>query len=301
MCFGISSFIWSLIKLSKEYSEAFPYAVSYKGIPSDKQITNYPDSVFKLTLKQRGFKVLMQKLSSKSNKIEIDLTDKLHVLQGDKNNYYVLTAEIIPQISNQISSAASVVSVSPDTIRFHFDRSVARKIAVKPVFELSYEKQYNLSGKILIVPESIMVKGPKAIIDTLKFITSDLKKISQINESQITSLSFNKLCKDYRITTDPDYVKAFVPIDKYTESTVEVPVIVKNAPSKFNIKTLPEKVKITYLVGVRDYKKVKTEMFTVFVDYAKAKDFMIKVELSEKPEFIKISKIVPEKVEFILF
>ncbi len=301
MCFGISAFIWALIKLSKEYAEVFTYSVNYKGLPANKQLANYPDTVFNITLKQKGFKVLMHKLSSKSNNIEIDISNKLHPFIKEKNNFYVLTSELFSQINSQISSASSVVAISPDTIKYHFDRTVTRKVPVKPLFELSFEKQYNLSGKIKLVPESLIVKGPKNIVDTLNLIASDIKKLSDINKSQIITVHFEKFCKEYRTSIEPDYVKAFIPVDKYTESTIEIPVIVKNAPPKYNIKSLPEKVKIIYLVGLRDYKKVKPEMFTVFVDYTKAKDFMIKVEISEKPEFVKVSKIVPEKIEYILF
>jgi hypothetical protein len=301
ICFLISSLIWILIKLSRNYTQTFQYVIEYKGLPKDKLVANNADSIYTIILQEKGYRVLLHNLSSKDLKLSIDVSNKLHSEKNASNSYYLLTSEVVPQLNNLLAPVSTVVGVSPDTVWFSFDKIREKMVHVVPVVDLSFEKQFNLNRNIIVYPESVVVKGPRKFVDTLKNIYTISRSFKKLNSSKMVTMKFAEMYKNFKISSVPDYVKVYIPVEKYTESSVDVPVIVENAPSGYRIKTLPEKVQITFLVGLQDYKNVKPEMFTVTAKYNESKELTMKAELTKQPDFVKVSKISPEKVEFILF
>jgi len=70
-----------------------------------------------------------------------------------------------------------------------------------------------------------------------------------------------------------------------------------------NAKTFPDKVKIYYTVALKDYSNVEPWMIQAVADLSgvdMAEDDRIKVSLESYPSYIRINKIEPEKVEFII-
>ena len=302
ICFLISAFIWLLIKISRNYSQSFQYTIEYKGLPNDKVVANNVDSIFTIGIQEKGFRMLLHELSSERLSLMVDVSRKLHLAKNNFNSYFLLTSEIIPQLNAQLASTSStVISISPDTVWFMFDRISEKKVRVVPQIDLSFEKQYNLSHDIIFYPESVVVKGPRKFVDTLKHISTVPRVFKKLRTSKMISMKFAEIYKNYKLSIVPDYIKAYIPVEKYTESSVEVPVNVENKPTGYNIKTLPEKVKITFLVGLKDFKNVKPEMFNIVAKYNESQALKMKVEIAKQPDFVKITKITPDKVEFILF
>ncbi|MBE9483860.1 MAG: hypothetical protein IMY74_03380, partial [Bacteroidetes bacterium] len=65
----------------------------------------------------------------------------------------------------------------------------------------------------------------------------------------------------------------------------------------------PEEVQLTYRVAIKDYQRVIPEMFTLSVTYDPEKDKgknFLKVHIERKPDFVRVNRIHPEKVEFII-
>ncbi len=76
-----------------------------------------------------------------------------------------------------------------------------------------------------------------------------------------------------------------------------------NPNDRVSIKTFPEKVKITYFVALIDYNRVDHEMFKAQVNIpviGKLTPGKLKVNIVQFPSFVKIRKIVPDKVEYII-
>ena len=93
-----------------------------------------------------------------------------------------------------------------------------------------------------------------------------------------------------------------VPVEKFTEGTLELPVEVLNLPEQYVIKTFPEKVKITYLVGLSNYEKVNADQFSLlaYFDKKDANASSLKLKLVKFPEVVRNPKIETDKVEYIL-
>lgn len=300
-CFITSAFVWSIIKLSDEYPEVHTCYVEYTNVPPGKVLISQSDTVLTLNLKSKGFRILSYSLFSESQKISLDISTVLHKKKNSKDEYYIFTRELNNAVGAQINHQDDVITISPDTLFFSMADNYSRKVPVKSMLNISFAQQYGLSDSVVIYPDCVIVNGPKEIIDSIQSVSTVSQSISNVNLSTAVILKFPENNKNLIIR--PKSVNAYVFVDKYTESKVEVPVVISGSEMKNTIKTFPEKITVTYLVPVSKFKKIDADKFTATADISKAKSVnakKLKVEITRMPSFVKILKIEPEKIEYIL-
>jgi len=303
ICCVISSFTWILIKLSRDYTEIQKYPVTYNNIPAGKVLVSDMDSILTLKLKTKGFIILSNMMIFKPNTINIDVASMIRRNKKFKEDYYILTSDLYQNIGNQIHYPNSVISIAPDTLYFRLEKLYSKKVPVRLKLNLNFAQQFELSDTIKYNPDSVLVSGPKAAIDSIKFAETTYKSFSNLNSNQMFSLEYAKTYKLNKLTFSPASVKVFLPVEKFTEATVDLAIDIINNPDNYIVRTFPEKVKVTYLVSLNNYKKVKPDMFNAVADISKslsAKSKKLKVEITKYPQFVNISKIEPEKIEYIL-
>jgi hypothetical protein len=92
-------------------------------------------------------------------------------------------------------------------------------------------------------------------------------------------------------------------VEKYTEENISIPVAIENIPDSLSMKTFPNKITISYLVGLSDYENVRPDQFEIIADYNSidpGETKFLNVFLKEIPQFIKVIKFYPRQLEFII-
>lgn len=303
ICLILSSCIWVLIKLARDYQEIQKYHIVYTNIPSDKIVVNEPDSVFIVHLKTKGFRIFSNILFYKPGIINIDVASFLKKKKGSKSEFFITTSDLTQIVGGQIGYANNVTAISPDTVYFHMEKSFSKKVPVKANIKINFASQYQLNGAIQCVPEFVRVTGTKEVIDTIKFIETAERTLVNIRDNQSISIDFAKQYYEAKMKMEPAQEKIIVPVDKFTEDTLNIQVTIMNNANKYIVKTFPEQIKLTFLVSLGNYKKVKADMFSAEVDISKAiaeKQNKLRVEITKYPPYVKIEKVEPEKIEYIL-
>jgi len=303
ICCIFSSVTWVLIKLSRDYSETLKYPVSYVNLPSDKIVINDLDTVFTIKLKSKGYRILSNKMFFKPQTINIDVASLIRKKKDITKEHYIATSDLYQLIGTQINYTNNVISVIPDTLYFRFEKLHTRKVPLKLRLNMSFAQQYKLSDSIKLKPDSVTISGAKSAIDSIKYIETLNQTLTNLKQSQALTLGFESKYNKSKIKITPSSAKLVVLVEKYTEATVEIPIVVVNNVKNNVVRTFPEKVKITYLVSLDKFKDVKPAMFSVVADISKAisaKSKKMKVDVQKFPSFVKVSKIEPDKVEFLL-
>jgi YbbR domain-containing protein len=303
VCFVIAAFIWILIKLSKEYTEVLVFPVSYTNIPAGKVIANDPDTTLTLQLKSKGFKILSNKKFFEPRTITIDVGSLIHKKKNSTSEYYIPASELYSTVGNQIHYPNEVISINPDTLFFHLEKVYSKRVPVKLMTSISFAQQYELADSIKYDPGSVIISGPRVAIDSIKFIETVPKVLSNLNSTQTLILNFNPIYGLKKVTIYPTSEKILIPVDKFTEAAIDLPILIINNTNNYVVRTFPEKVRITYLVSLTNFKNVKPSMFSVVADISKSllsKSKKLKVEVLKYPSFVRIQKIEPDKIEFIL-
>jgi hypothetical protein len=304
VCLLISTAFWFLIRFSEEFNETIVYPVVYNYPFQNKIIVNQPDEHLILTYKIKGFNLYLNKYLNKRKPLILTTGKVILFKEGERFRADINTVKFTKQIAEQLDIAKENIVINPDTVRLYFIDIYHKTVTVKLNLMLNYEKQYELNNQLKFEPESIRVTGTKRDLDAINYIETEFRSMRNLNKSLYLTLNLVKPKTADRIDISTDKITCFVPVEKFTEETVIIPVTLINNTKGKSVRIFPDKVEITYLVSLNDYNKVNSSMFSAIADYKDMKsneNNRIKVKIRDKPGIVKITRIKPDKVEFIIW
>jgi YbbR domain-containing protein len=151
-------------------------------------------------------------------------------------------------------------------------------------------------------PDCVTVKGPVKLIEQLDSASLGAIELKDLNINTVVERQFPADSSSHLLEFSPAIVKVSIPVEKYTESEMESFVQILNNQS-YKIKTFPDKVKVFFKVALKDFEKIEPGMITVAADFGNvdiSRDDRVKIMVENHPDFIVITKIEPEKAEFII-
>jgi len=158
-----------------------------------------------------------------------------------------------------------------------------------------------LRGSIVIIPDSIEVSGPSSVLDTLSSIFTNPLKLRKVENAIKRNLGL--VAVHEKLTLSEKRVQVEIPIEQYTEKSLDVPVNSINVPDSLHLKIFPASAKLTFRVVVSEFEAIQPENFNLSVDYAsivEGNPERLMIEIVQSPEYIDNIKINPETVGYIL-
>jgi hypothetical protein len=123
VCLVISVFIWSLVRLSKDYIYTVNYHIKYINIPQNLRLIDKSDTIVKLNIKVQGFDFFSDQYFQRKNQLfDVSLKNVKIIGHDTYLTGYLLTSHIGRDIANQSSYLLEIYSFSPDTLFFKFER-----------------------------------------------------------------------------------------------------------------------------------------------------------------------------------
>jgi hypothetical protein len=298
-CLGIAVVIWFLIALSNESQTTFNLPVIYENNPGNYVLTGKPDSILAITVSSGGLDLITLKYLITKNPVRIDLTNARLRKEGDFFWTSLPTSSITNQIIDKLKLTYDHISVAPEFLNLKFEPLTGRKVKVIPRLELAFEKQFMLSDSLKVIPDSVTILGQKEVVDRIISVETQPKEVIDINTSQKVSVQLAIPENSAGIRFVPETVEVMIGVDKYTESTVEVPVMCTNPDVK--IKTFPATVRVVFNVGLNDFSRVNPGLFKAQVMYPPPLPAArLTVDIAFRPSFIQIIRLEPESVEYLL-
>lgn len=123
VCLILSVFIWSLVRLSKDYYYTVDFRLSYTHIPAHLELQGCSDTVLRIRFRIQGFEYFSEQLfRERDHKYEVSLQDVRYQAHGDHPRGFLLTGRVGREILSQTNFPADLYSISPDTLYFDFDQ-----------------------------------------------------------------------------------------------------------------------------------------------------------------------------------
>lgn len=291
----ISTLLWLLIKLSKDYSTQSTFAISYTNIPVDKCITS-PTNMVNFSFDADGFVTLAHNLTPEDERvIEIPLNEVPY--HKDNGTTYSFSSQYVAEkLANLLGISTSNISMNEGNITFDMEPLKSRKVAVRLRSRIDTQRQYCIYGSPSIKPATITVYGPPKVIDTLSTVYTEKLEKTGVSQDINETVALDLL--DGLIKTDSANVRVGISIEKYTELSIEVPI---TKSQKANIRVLPETVKVKCMVPLCKYNDMKPEMFNIGIDETQiGKEQKIDIVVKKVPDNVTISSIKPEQVEYLI-
>ncbi len=291
---------WFIRALNETYVAEISYPVKYSKLPENKILVgNLPK---KLTLKVQatGLKIFMHQIHLNINALRFNV-ESFSMRESKNNSFYILTNQVKEFLAEDLENIR-ILSISPDTLFFHFVDVVTRKVAVKVVIkdpENLLAKQYALNGAIYTVPDSIIATGAESVLDTIRWVNTRAIDLSYLVDSTDKSVA---LVTIRQLNYNREKVRVYIPVDKYTETTEVVPIVPVNVPDSLVMKTFPGTVRISYRITLSNYDKVNPDMFIPAVDYNsidRSLSSKLKVMLLDTPKYVYDVRVNPGNVDYI--
>lgn len=299
---GLSTIFWFLNALSKEYTTSINYPVYYINFPENKVLTNDLPKKLSLRVNAYGFDLLRYKLSTAflSNPFDVNKYTNNRIEGSSLNNYTLLTSNIKERIEKELSTGIRLEAISPDTIRFQFSPILEKKVPVVLDLKLNYEQQFMKGGAILPEFDSILVKGPQSLIDSIHIAKTELLELLGLKKDTKKEVDFEKI---EGVSFSPKKLTVNIPVERFTEANKNVSIKVDNLPDSVLLRLFPGDVKLSYFVGMNKYENITEDHFDVRVDYLEAiqgDGNKLKVELKRSPDFVSNVRYYPQTVTFLI-
>ncbi|WP_228384223.1 YbbR-like domain-containing protein [Sphingobacteruim zhuxiongii] len=294
-CILISFLAWTLFAISSDYTFSKKASMTYVNLPESKAFHPLQSDTVTVKLKMSGWKVLMERVRPDTAKIQVDLS-------GLKTRNFIVFGSQIGFINRQFRQEEQVIGVSPDTLYFDFSKQTQRKVPVKVVHNLTFQKQYGIIGATKASPEYVTITGPLDDVASIEYLETDTIKGKDVNTDVRTVAYLNKQQRT-NITIYPTFSEVVIPVGEITEKIIELPLKVENGKQYTSVRVLPGKVKATILVAVKDYNKWTSRDFEAVVDLEAWKEHKVQslpVIITKIPDFCQVISIEPQNVDFFV-
>ena len=293
--FFIAAGFWLLQTLNNDYETEFSIPVRLRNVPENVVITSDPVSEVRVRVRDKGTVLLNYMLGKNLYPVILDF--KNYTNMG--NHVQVQTSQVQKWITGQLNASTALLSMKPDTLEYYYSTGVSKMIPVKLCGNVSAGEQYYLPDT-LFTPDSVRVYAPSDALDTMKVaytLPLNLDNITDTLEREVT-LSTPKGAKYI-----PASVKLTLPVDMYTEKTVEVPLRGVNFPADKVLRAFPSKIKISFQVGMGRFRQITADDFHLVVSYeelVRLGSEKYTVKLRTLPEGVSHVRFNPEQVDFLI-
>ena len=300
VCLVISILMWLFIELMKDYTDDIKYNVTFINAPKNLILTHSGDSVISIGMSAQGFELLAAKYAHKLRELTIDLSTLKISPNGDSYMAYLPSAQIVEQLGTQIRFEKQITYIKPDTLFFRFSKVYVKQVAVKLDLDYSLNGQYDVTDSIMYKPQFVSVSSIKSIIDTLSFVTTQKLHLSDLDSSVNMKVALNKGNRASMMKFSTDSVTVKLRIEKVTEAGFTIPVSISGNGQ--NVKIFPDKVEIICRIPLSSYPHISASDFSAEVEFlpSSISEKKLKVNLVRIPEKVRVLKIDPAEVEYII-
>ncbi|MEO5910911.1 MAG: YbbR-like domain-containing protein [Pelobium sp.] len=294
-CLVLAVLVWLFYGLKNKYEYEVRTAVNFKNLPVNKAFNPLQSDTVTLTVQGTGWQLLFTRMRIYPRDVKVDLNTL------NRRNFVTFT-EQMNSINSYYSSDQKIISVQPDTLYFDFTTRKVKKVPVKLLSDLSFVKQFGQSGLIELKPDYVTITGPQEALDNIHFWTTDTFRANGIDKTLTQNITF-KNPKEANIAIFPATTDVKVPVEEFTEKSLNIPIKVIHNQQYYNVKLIPEKVRLVFMVSLSDYANVKEDNFEAVVDLDLWKNEQVSqlpVQIIKKATFTRIRRVEPIQVNFMI-
>jgi YbbR domain-containing protein len=286
---------WLFLALNNKYVYTAKTVLAYTNAPQKKAFHPLQSDTVDLQVEGTGWQLLFARLRVNPPSISISL-EKLN------NRNYILFSEQLYSVNNQLETRQKIISIRPDTLYFDFSKRTVKKVPVRLISNLQFTKQFGISDEIELNPDYVTVSGPQEELGKISEWRTDTLKLDNVHGFSVARVAMKQnVLKNVSIF--PSSVEVKIPVDEFTEKTLDVPLKVINNTDYDAIRLFPKKVKITFMVALSSYQQVNEDFVEAVVDlneWRLLRHDQLTVKLTRFPDYCKLVKIFPEKIDFII-
>lgn len=297
--FWIILIITALVGLGTILSEHNDYSMSlhveWMGFDTSRYAVSYADTLLPVSVNVNGFNAIVCYFKAK---------DRHYVIQAHGDTVVKVGKPLFDDIVDQMEFVG-VHGVSSIVEQLRLKLSERQAKAFRPELrdvDFSFDGQYGLAGEPGITPDTVWLYGsPESLarIDRLYTLPTHIRGLS---DTTCCSLALNPVWKRYPdLRASTDSVSLFIPVERFTEKTVSVPVSFVAENNEIRARLYPERVDVTFWVSSRDYDRFLDDMVQAVVEYNPDENQEVLPVLVKKfPASARIKTVTPSTIRYVI-
>ena len=293
--FLVASGFWLLQTLNNDYEAEFSVPVRLRKVPDNVVLTSEPTSKLRISVKDKGTVLLNYMLGKSFYPVTIDFTEYLN----DESQVRIPASRFAAEVVSQMKASTQLLSIEPDTLEYIYSTGASKRVPVRLAGSVRAGRQYFFPDT-LFQPDSVMVYAPEPMLDTIDAAYTQYVTLEDVTDTVHRQLL---LQASRGVKLVPSSIQMTLPVDIYTEKTVEVPLQGIGFPAGLALRTFPSKVQITFQVGVSRFRDVTADDFHLYVSYEELRRTgadKYTVRLRDIPEGVSHVRVNPEQVDFLI-
>ena len=105
------------------------------------------------------------------------------------------------------------------------------------------------------------------------------------------------------VNFETEYVAVIIPIEEYTEKTLEIPITCADIPPRYKVRMFPASIAVTCRVPLSKFKDLTEKDFEITIPFAELYENTSsyqQVMLRKSPTWIHSATLSPDKIEFLI-
>jgi hypothetical protein len=231
---------------------------------------------FELTISGRGFDLMYLYFENPFNKFELSPSYK----NEKANNVNLFTAA--NSVLLNYNKDLKVIKTDPEWLAISTIKKYNKKVALVPKVNLKFNSNYMQSGKIILVPDSILLSSLEPIDDHLNSIEMQMVSKKNLNKSVFQSVVLINPSPSKITIASEKKNWIYIPVEEATEKTLIIPISMDEKMSRRTM-TIPSVVSLKCRVPTKYYDRTTIDKFKVVATISNAQQQMSVVSISKAP------------------
>ena len=294
----ISFSFWFLSMLSKQHETTLQVPLSYVNFPADKVLVSSLPTFLEARVKAPGFSILFYNLFNFS-KLSLDIQQaNTKPNKGGSEVFWFMNTKR-KDLAEILSSSMELIAINPEKLSIPFSNKAKKKVAIKLNQTISLKAEIWFANPIILIPDSIMIYGDQQQLDTIDFIDTEELLLTDVSESNSNKVS---LSIPNQVQSKIKNIEVIIEVEPFVEQLIEYKVQVINMKKGYTIKLFPEVVQVTLRAPKDKYSMLQTDFLNLKVDASliSTENRTLVVEVGSLPSFIKLQRVYPSRLEFLL-
>ncbi len=283
---------WFFNALNKNYSTRLNYPLEFSFKRDSVVVVNPLPDVIVVDVSGGGWNLMRKTFLFSAIPVLVEMDNPTEIK-------FFTRASLLPLITEQLGGI-KLDFVVTDTLFINIEEKVEKRLNVLvDSLNIPLRENYRLTSEIRINPDSIEVRGPKSMIDTLKeFYTV---KFRQRNIDDDFNDEFDIEFASSLIKPLPDEINVRFNIAEFDRLAIQIPLESTNFPLDSSIYLQDSVIQINYTIRLRDVNKVRSTDFNITADLTMVdqSDSSILPILIAFPTYVMEIELVPESLKVI--
>lgn len=283
--------LWMIVTLNESYETTLRYAIK---LPENVKLG--PDGTPKIRIEARGtgINLMLARLNSRKDTIAFDFSEE-EIREG-----YLLVKGHEAQLKTSLKGV-SILQLRPEKLYFDYLSDFSNKVPLVFATDINLAPAYQLENEPILAQDSVLLRGPKEIIDTIKFWKTSGKLEQVIREPGTFDVPILDTLEG--IDVYPKTVKVSVKPTKYTEIKLKIPLEIVDAPSELDVRLSHNFVNYTCLVPMDEYSRVErlSQGFKINMSFSElSEDIPSFIPKASLPHWLRVIRQIPQEVSFVV-